>query len=174
MRKFVFHVEKWVILWAVGLSAAVLLLDYMTGPYIAFPIAFIFPVALLAWFRPCWWAIALATLLCFVRMDMSFYWITTTKFDPTNILINTCIRMVVLFLVAFLFARVAKQQHALEARVRTLEGILPVCGFCKKIRNEEDEWEKIETYISRHSEAEVSHTVCPTCSKSVMPDFVHR
>lgn len=52
-----------------------------------------------------------------------------------------------------------------EARgqVRHLEGIIPICMFCKKIRNDEDAWQQMERYISDHTEAEFSHGICPAC-----------
>lgn len=49
------------------------------------------------------------------------------------------------------------------AEVKTLRGILPVCSFCKKIRNDEGYWQQVETYISEHSDAKFSHGLCPDC-----------
>ena len=61
-----------------------------------------------------------------------------------------------------LHSRVAELQEAL-ARVKTLEGIIPICMYCKRIRSDEDLWHQLEAYISRHSSAEFSHGVCPQC-----------
>lgn len=49
-------------------------------------------------------------------------------------------------------------------RIKYLEGIVPICSFCKKIRHGED-WKSLEEYISSHSEALFSHGVCPECAK---------
>ncbi|MEE9935383.1 MAG: response regulator, partial [Deltaproteobacteria bacterium] len=49
------------------------------------------------------------------------------------------------------------------AHVKTLRGFLPICAACKKIRTDEGYWERIETYIEEHSEAEFSHSMCPEC-----------
>jgi hypothetical protein len=49
------------------------------------------------------------------------------------------------------------------ANVKTLSGLLPICAWCKKIRNDEGYWSKIESFISEHSEARFSHGVCPEC-----------
>lgn len=62
-------------------------------------------------------------------------------------------------------------QQALE-EVRTLRGILPICSFCKKIRNDDGYYEQIESYIHKHSEVDFSHTVCPACLKEHYPDFL--
>ncbi len=47
--------------------------------------------------------------------------------------------------------------------VRILEGIIPICSYCKKIRDDEKSWHRMETYISSHSEAKFSHGICPEC-----------
>ncbi len=49
------------------------------------------------------------------------------------------------------------------AEVKTLRGILPICSFCKNIRNDEGYYEQIEAYIHKHSDVDFSHTVCPVC-----------
>jgi len=58
----------------------------------------------------------------------------------------------------------------LEKEVRILKGILPICSFCKKIRNNEENWVTIEDYIKAHSEAEFSHGLCLECAKKHYPD----
>jgi hypothetical protein len=58
-------------------------------------------------------------------------------------------------------------------RIRVLEGFLPICANCKKIRHEED-WEQIEKYISDHSLAQFSHSICPDCMKKLYPEFVNK
>ena len=47
--------------------------------------------------------------------------------------------------------------------VRSLEGLLPICSYCKKIRDERNAWQKVETYVADHSEARFTHGVCPSC-----------
>ena len=53
-------------------------------------------------------------------------------------------------------------RHALE-QVRRLEGLLPICAYCKRIRDDRSYWHEVERYISRHSEAEFTHSICPEC-----------
>jgi sigma-B regulation protein RsbU (phosphoserine phosphatase) len=57
------------------------------------------------------------------------------------------------------------------ANVKQLKGLLPMCSYCKKIRNDADYWQQLETYISDHSDAEFSHGVCPTCFERVVNEF---
>jgi PleD family two-component response regulator len=61
-------------------------------------------------------------------------------------------------------------QKALD-EVRQLRGILPICANCKSIRDDQGYWEQIETYISNHSEAVFSHSICPDCVKKLYPDL---
>lgn len=56
--------------------------------------------------------------------------------------------------------------QALE-HVRRLQGMLPICSHCKKIRDDSGYWEQIESYISKHSETEFSHSICPECLKNL-------
>jgi hypothetical protein len=58
----------------------------------------------------------------------------------------------------------AERDAALE-RVRLLSGLLPICAACKKIRDDEGNWQQIESYISHHSQAKFSHGMCPDCGK---------
>ena len=59
----------------------------------------------------------------------------------------------------------------LYKRIRLLEGFLPICANCKKIRNTEDQWEQIEKYITKHSLAQFSHGICPDCARQLYPDL---
>lgn len=49
------------------------------------------------------------------------------------------------------------------AHVKQLQGIIPICAWCKKIRNDQDFWSSVEDYIGEHSQAEFSHSICPSC-----------
>ncbi len=51
------------------------------------------------------------------------------------------------------------------AKIKTLNGLLPICSWCKKIRNDSGYWQQIEVYIRDHSEAEFTHGICPDCLK---------
>lgn len=59
-----------------------------------------------------------------------------------------------------------REKHALEeaqAKIKVLSGILPICSYCHKIRDKNDNWNRIEAYISEHSESDFSHGICPEC-----------
>lgn len=62
-------------------------------------------------------------------------------------------------------------QIALE-QIKTLKGILPICSHCKKIRDDEGYWERVEAYVSKHTEAEFSHSICPDCVTELYPELL--
>jgi len=62
-------------------------------------------------------------------------------------------------------------KEALET-IKKLEGILPICAKCKKIRDDKGNWIQMEKYIRDRSEARFSHSICPECAKKLYPDFV--
>ena len=64
-------------------------------------------------------------------------------------------------------------QQALS-EVKTLKGLIPICASCKKIRTDKGYWEQIEKYISEHSEAEFSHSICPECAKKLYPEIADK
>jgi len=55
--------------------------------------------------------------------------------------------------------------------IKTLEGFLPICSSCKKIRDDKGDWKQIESYIHSHSKAEFSHGICPDCAKKLYSDL---
>lgn len=68
--------------------------------------------------------------------------------------------------------RVAERIISLTQVVRQLEGLLPVCSYCRRIREDDDSWLEIEDYLVRHAHASFSHSVCPDCySSEVRPQL---
>jgi hypothetical protein len=58
-----------------------------------------------------------------------------------------------------------------QAKVKHLEGIIPICMYCKKIRDDMESWQQLEQYITEHSEALFSHGICPECYGKVRSDM---
>ena len=67
--------------------------------------------------------------------------------------------------------RVKALEEAL-ARVKQLQGLLPICSYCKKIRDDQNYWQQVESYIAEHSQAQFSHSICPDCyERLVKPEL---
>jgi DNA-binding response OmpR family regulator len=64
--------------------------------------------------------------------------------------------------------RTAELEQALS-QVKTLRGLLPICAWCKKIRNDQGYWDKLESYLSAHTDARFSHSICPDCAARAFP-----
>jgi hypothetical protein len=152
------------------MAVALVALDYLTGPFIQFPVAFFVPVFLAAWYsgpRP---ALVLALALPAVRAAMVLA-LWDEQGTPFEILATAALRMTVFVFLAALIARLAEHERAQAREITMLHGILPICMFCKSIRNEADEWEPLERYITHHSTAKFTHGMCPPCRAKHYPEF---
>jgi hypothetical protein len=154
------------------LAAAVLAVDYLSGPLIRFPILYLLPIVLVSWCNSLRWGLSFAVGMPLIHLSFSKFWVTPFRFADATI--NTFILIIVFASFAYLANRVANQKRELEKEIRTLKGILPICSFCKKIRNPDGTWESLEYYITRRSEAEFSHGVCPDCHKKYYPELFDR
>lgn len=67
--------------------------------------------------------------------------------------------------------RLIREREAALNEVKVLNGLLPICASCKKIRDDSGYWNQIEAYIQAHSNAEFSHSLCPECAKALYPDI---
>jgi len=65
--------------------------------------------------------------------------------------------------------RIRQLQEAVS-QIKSLRGIIPICSYCHKIRNDQKSWQQLEKYISEHSGAEFSHGICPECLKKHYPE----
>jgi nitrate reductase NapAB chaperone NapD len=69
------------------------------------------------------------------------------------------------------YERQSNELQETLSRVKQLEGIISICMYCKKIRNDADSWDQMEVYISNHSEALFSHGLCPECYNQQMEEL---
>jgi len=69
-----------------------------------------------------------------------------------------------------LSARVKELESAL-AKVTELEGLIPICAYCKKVRDDKNYWHQVEEYVSVRSGALFSHGVCPACAERLLENF---
>jgi hypothetical protein len=67
--------------------------------------------------------------------------------------------------------KMIEQLNETLSKVKTLSGLLPICANCKKIRDDKGYWQKLETFVHEHSNAEFSHSICPECMEKLYPDF---
>ena len=73
-----------------------------------------------------------------------------------------------------LYGELKQKNRELEqalAEIKTLQGFIPICASCKKIRNDEGYWQQIEQYIQERSDAQFSHGICPECIQTQYPEI---
>jgi hypothetical protein len=148
--------------YGLGIATLLLIADYFSGPFIQFPISYLIPITFLSWFHGRSWGLFLAILMPLVR----FYYNIALWTIPWTIVeasINALIRIIVLSSFALIIDRTANQTQKLTRQVSLLEGLLPICSYCKKIRDQKDQWQVMEKYIMDRSEATFSHGICPDC-----------
>lgn len=73
-------------------------------------------------------------------------------------------------MVVMVIGKIRAEVEESELKIKNLEGILPICAYCKKIRDEENNWHQMELYIEERSKAEFSHGICPDCFLKHKPD----
>ena len=87
-------------------------------------------------------------------------------FNTFVINLGICVLITVVVLIL-----VNSSLNAYQKKIETLRGIVPICSYCKKIRDDKGYWNQIESYIQEHSEAEFSHSICQECAHKHYPDM---
>ena len=153
--------------------------DRLTGRDMNFFLFYFFPISITAWYIGIRTAVTLSimsALIWFVAIDFH----NPAPHSQFVSVWNSGIRLGAFTFVAFAVFQIRlllEQEKAAAAALRQalseikiLEGILPICAQCKKIRNTEDNWVQMEAYISKHSGAVFSHGFCPECAKKFMEE----
>ena len=159
-----FNPERNVSLWVPFLlSALIIIIDILTPPQILLSIFFVFPVLIAGWYKGLRWALIFSLTLPLVRL------LIATFIEPiwplSYNIINALDRALVLSLVSFISAELSGSVKRLRAKVEVLEGLIPICANCKKIRDQNQEWQPLEKYITERSHTQFSHGICPDCKK---------
>jgi len=94
----------------------------------------------------------------------------TKPFDHGELRARVQVGSRVVQLQSALAERVNELEEAI-ASVKTLQGLLPICCYCKKIRDDGNYWHRVESYISGHANVRFSHGICPDCSEKLKADL---
>jgi len=89
-------------------------------------------------------------------------------FDPQELRSRLQVGLRVLKLESALAAKLEELEQAMQ-HVKTLQGLLPICMYCKKIRDDSDSWHRMESYIEKHTEAMFTHSLCSDCREEHFP-----
>jgi hypothetical protein len=167
--------------WIMLASGAVLavcvgVMDYFLGYQSNFSIFYLLPLMVLTWYI----GIRSAVLLAVINGVVSLFADILASPGHSQSLYpywNSFERSVVALIMIFLVHRV-RQLHIGQkkligelnqalAEINRLGGLIPICAWCKKVREDGGYWKQVEDYIRDHSEADFTHSICPECEKSV-------
>ncbi len=163
--KFLFSEKYLPIVW-IGFALLILVGNFNSDPYVDFPLLFLIPVFLSSWYSGRWWGIGLAIGLPLVRLAFVFE-VWDVPWTILHSIVNASMRITVLTTFAILTDFLRKQQR----RIDVLESLLPICHHCKRIRNEENQWQAIDLYLNENVGALFLQGVCSDCLKEMSLDL---
>jgi hypothetical protein len=153
--------------------------DWITGYDLNFFVFYFLPVSLAAWFVGRGASVFLSVLsgiVWFAADALSGH----THPSLFYAVWNTFVRLASFLLIGWSVSQIrnlldherqlAEEMRRLLSEVKILEAFLPICSLCKKIRNEEGDWQQLEVYISEHAGTQFSHGYCLECAKKVMAE----
>jgi hypothetical protein len=155
--------------WWLAFAVALLWAEYVTGIYTRFPLVSFIPVSLAAWYSGRWPALTLAITIPVAHVV--FAMLERAGQNLLALAAAAAFRGSIVVVMALWLARLSDHERALEREVQTLKGLLPICSFCKSIRNDAGQWENMEQFISSRSATRFSHGVCPSCREIHYSEF---
>jgi hypothetical protein len=163
-RKIVILLSYLVFLGLIGYA------DYVTPRDMHLGIAYFLPIWLITWSfgGKAGLIAALTSAILWVVVDNATLPLNSSHFFSYW---NASARLIYFSTFTLLIANIREQLHKSAAKIKQLSGLLPICASCKKIRNDEGNWQHIEEYIHAHSEADFTHGICPECAKILYPDL---
>jgi hypothetical protein len=157
-----------------GLLLVVLIgvLDFVTGYEISFPLLYFAPITLVTWWAGSREGVAVASLSALVWLGAEMA-SGQTFTHPLIPFWNTLMRVGCFLIVVMLLARlkhsyeaqrrIARELQASLAHVNILSGFIPICAWCKQVRNDQGYWQHVEAYLAEHSAATFTHSICQDC-----------
>ena len=172
--------QKWV--WGVLCVACVLvlgLIDWLTGYELNFFVFYFLPVSAAAWYFGMSGSVAIGVLSALVWFGADF--LSGHSYSSSFYAVwNTMIRLISFLAIGVSLARLRlafeRERETAEAlrkslsEIRVLETFLPICAQCKKIRNQQGDWQQLEAYIGQHTDTQFSHGYCPECFKKALAE----
>lgn len=159
--------------WWFALSGVLIVIDSWAGPYVQFPVTYIVPVFLAAWYSGMAPALVLAFVLPLVRATLMMT-LFQEPWEASAIATTAVLRIGVFAFHAVLISRLSDRERELAREVELLEQILPLCMYCKSIKNDAGAWESLEHYVSTRSPTRFSHGLCAGCAEKYYPDYWKR
>ena len=157
-------------------------LDCISSYEMSFSLFYFVPVILVTWFvgRHVGVAVASLSTLVWCGADMASGRAFTHPLIPCwNALMRLSCFLIVVMLLARLKhsyeeqMRIAHELQVSLAKIKILSGLIPMCAWCKKVRDDQGYWQQVEAYIAAHSEATFTHGICHECKEKELQAFLH-
>lgn len=146
--------------YSLALLGLVMAIDYALAPATEFPALLFLPVLYGAWYGGLTWGLPLSVVPFAHVLSI---WLRGATDDLYVATIAAALRTMIMVPAAVWVASVASAQRALRHELEILQGLLPICSYCKKIRDARGRWQPVEKYIEERSEATFTHGVCEAC-----------
>ncbi len=156
---------SWILLLCIVLIIGTFLIDVSVPLGVAGGVPYVAPV-LLAGFFPRKFALFTVGIICSLLTMGGMLYSPDINVFTWKVFANRCLALFAIWVTVFLCYKqnqLRDQREEAYKRIRTLEGIIPICMGCKKIRDVGGIWQRLELYIMQHSEANFSHGYCPEC-----------
>lgn len=158
--------------YCLGLAAVVMAIDFAIGTRLEFPSILALPVFYAAWYGGLKWGLPLSFIQLFHVVTVVVHGGSEAAiFDAT---VAASIRVIVLSAIAWWISGLRDDQKKLSREVELLEGLLPICSYCKRIRDDDGDWQPLEKYIGDRSDATFTHGVCQSCLETELAQDSHR
>ncbi len=157
------------ILVVIALSVVVLgFVDYMTGYELGFFLFYFLPIAIAAWKvgPTSSYLISILSSIVWFLSEISSHSYSSVLFAFWNTIMRLlCFLIIAYFTFKIQFLLKEKRETSRDrlSQVKTLSGLIPICASCKKIRDGEGDWLRIEEYIEERTNAQFTHGLCPEC-----------
>lgn len=150
------------LLFALVLLAVIAWFDYITGYEISVFVLYAIPIAWIAWSLNLAWGLSFSLFGTAAWRWADFA--SGHRYSRSWIGWEKALTGLILFaFIAFSFNFFKKTLHRGKQKVKQLEGILPICMVCHRIRDEKGDWGDLDAYLRTHSDAEPERKVCPDC-----------
>ena len=152
-------------------------IDWQTGYKLNFFVFYFIPIIIAAWYYGIEWTVAFSIISALI-------WYLADKLSghsySSNIFLvwNTLIRLSSFIIIGLSVCRINDLLESEQTKtaslkkalleIKILESFLSICCVCKKIRDDEGNWQQLESYISKHSDTKFSHGYCPECAKNAI------
>jgi K+-sensing histidine kinase KdpD len=164
------------ILVVIALSVVLLgFVDYVTGYELGFFLFYFLPIAIAAWKvgTISSYLISILSSIVWSFSDISSHPYSSVLFAFWNtIMLLLCFLTIAYstFKIQFLLQEKNDTSQLRLSQVKTLSGLIPICASCKKIRDDKEDWQRIEEYIEERTNAEFTHGLCPDCFDKLLQE----